>query len=248
MPTMKKINICGVSFNNIHRGELGNILKEKLRGSARNYFIVTPNVDFVVRANSDTNFRNILNKADLSLCDSVIVKNAARFLGKNIEEKITGWDLLKLVCADLRVKSNYFILGATEENVQMSAAGLEQFYPSVKIVGFHHGYFGEDKDEEIINRINSVNTDVLIIGMGSPRQELWVDRNKKLLKVKIIICVGGIIDILAGNAQRAPVWMQRIGMEWSWRLGKEPGRLWKRYLIDDMKFFYLLKKDRSSSL
>jgi len=243
MLTTKKINICGVNFDNISRSKLRNILRERLKGSAQNYFIVTPNVDFIVRDNSDINFRNILNRADLSLCDSAIVRNAGFFLGKNIKEKITGWDLLELICANLGMESNCFILGATQEVVKISTNKLEQFYPDVRIVGFHHGYFEKNEDGEIVTMINSANTDILIVAMGSPRQELWVDENKKFLKTKIIICVGGIIDLLAGKAKRAPVWMQGIGLEWFWRLIKEPKRLWKRYLIDDMKFFYLLLKD-----
>ena len=243
MPSMKKINICGVHFSNISSRELKDILKEKLRESAQNYFIVTPNVDFIVRANSDTKFRNVLNNSDLSLCDSEIVKTASTFLGNRIEEKITGLDLLKFICSNLEWKTNYFVLGATKEIVKISAYKLEQLYPNVKITGFHHGYFGEDKDRRIINMINSANSDILIIGMGSPRQELWVDKNKGLLKVKIIICVGGILDVLAGKIKRAPVWMQRVSLEWFWRLIQDPKRLWKRYLIDDMKFFYFLLKE-----
>ena len=103
MPSMKKINICGVHFSNISSRELKDILKEKLRESAQNYFIVTPNVDFIVRANSDTKFRNVLNNSDLSLCDSEIVKTASTFLGNRIEEKITGLDLLKFICFNLCV-------------------------------------------------------------------------------------------------------------------------------------------------
>lgn len=243
MLTMKKINICGVNFSNISSTELRNVLEEKLNGPAQNYFIVNPNVDFIVRANSNDNFRDVLNRANLSLCDSEIVKITASFLGNSIKEKITGWDLLKIICTSLGAKHNCFILGAKEEIVKISAHKLEQFYSDVEKVRFHHGYFGEDKDREIISMINSVNTEILIIGMGSPRQELWVDKNRRFLKVKIIVCIGGIIDILAGKSQRAPIWMQRIGLEWFWRLTQEPKRLWKRYLITDMKYFYLLLRE-----
>ena len=247
MHSMKKINICGVIFSNISSRELKDILKKKLQESAQNYFIVTPNVDFIVRANSDTKFRDILNSSDLSLCDSAIVKFASTFLGDRIEEKITGSDLLKIICSNLEWKTNYFVLGATEEIVKTFAYRLDQLYPNVKIAGFHHGYFGEDKDKRIINMINSANSDILIIGMGSPRQELWVDKNKGFLKVKIILCVGGILDVLAGKIKRAPVWMQKVSLEWFWRLIQDPKRLWKRYLIDDMKFFYLLFKESLKS-
>jgi N-acetylglucosaminyldiphosphoundecaprenol N-acetyl-beta-D-mannosaminyltransferase len=243
MPSMKKINICGVDFSNISSRELMYILKEKLRGSAQNCFIVTPNVDFIVRANSDIKFREVLNSSELSLCDSAIVKIASTFLGNEIEEKITGSDLLNIVCTNLEGKTNFFVLGAKQEIVKISAHNLEQMYPNVNITGFHHGYFGENKDRRIINMINASNPEVLIIGMGSPRQELWVDKNKGFLKIKIILCVGGILDVLAGKIKRAPAWMQKAGLEWFWRLIKDPKRLWKRYLIDDMHFFYLLLKE-----
>jgi N-acetylglucosaminyldiphosphoundecaprenol N-acetyl-beta-D-mannosaminyltransferase len=244
MPTMKGTNICGVKFSDVSIRELRNILVKRLKGPDYNYFIVTPNVDFIVRAKNNAHFQDILNKADLSLCDSEIVKIAASFLGYNIKEKITGWDLLTVICKRLGRKSKYFILGGNEEDIIIAAHELERSNSDVKIVGFHHGYFGKDKDREIISIINSVNTDILIIGMGSPRQELWVDKNKEFLKTKIIMCVGGIIDIVAGKTNRAPVWMQKAGLEWSWRLILEPKRLWRRYLIDDMGFFYLLLKER----
>lgn len=244
MLTMKKINICGVSFNNISAEELKDAIEERLSGDGRNYFIVTPNVDFIVRANSNASFRDILNKADLSLCDSAIVKMASPFLGKKIQERITGFDLLRIICSNLKRENNCFILGGKQDIVTISAERLKLNYPDIKIAGFHHGYFEERKDRGIIDLINTANTDILIIGMGSPKQELWVAKNKKFLKVRIIICIGGIIDILAGKTRRAPRWMQRIGLEWFWRLIQEPKRLWKRYLIDDMKFFSLVLKEK----
>jgi len=243
MPTMKKINICGVNFSNISSIELGSILKEKLQGVPENYFIVTPNVDFIVRANSDTKFRNVLNNSDLSLCDSAIGRVAAILLKNRIKEKITGSDLLKIISSNLERKTNCFVLGATEEIVKIFSYKLEQLYHNVKIAGFNHGYFGEDKDKRIINMINSANPDILIIGMGSPKQELWVDKNKRFLKVKIIMCVGGVLDVMAGKTRRAPVWIQKICLEWLWRLMQDPKRLWKRYLVHDMKFFYLLLQE-----
>ncbi len=240
MPTLKKINICGVSFDNIVKSDLRNIIKDILMTPAQNKFIVTPNVDFIVRAHKDEKFRNLINKADLSLCDSAIVKMASKFLRNGLKEKITGTDLLHLVCQIGEEKNIFFVLGSTEENIKKTVAKLRELFPDIRIGGFHHGYFG--KDEEIIQKINSADTDILIIGMGSPKQEFWVGKNRELLNVKIIMCVGGLLDVLAEKVKRAPVWMQRIGLEWFWRLIHEPRRLWKRYIVDDMKFFYLLLK------
>lgn len=240
MPTIKKTNICGVNFNNINNSELKNIIKEILNTSAKNYLIVTPNVDFIVRANDDDNFRDLINNADLSLCDSTIVKIAALILRIRLKEKITGTDLLHTVCHTVKEKNKCFVLGSTEENIKKSADKMKELFPNICIGGFHHGYFKEDK--EVIHKINSASTEVLMIGMGSPKQEFWINDNRKFLKVKIIICIGGLLDVLAGKVKRAPEWMQKIGLEWSWRLIHEPHRLWKRYFVDDMKFFYLLLK------
>lgn len=244
MRTMKKINICGVNFNNISAEELKDAIEERLSGDSHNYFIVTPNVDFVVRANSNVGFRDIVNKADLSLCDSAIIKMASLFLGKKIQEKVTGSDLLRIICSNPKRENNCFILGGKQDVAKISAERLKKNYPNTKIAGFHHGYFEEERDRKIIDLINTSNADILIIGMGSPKQELWVDENRKFLKVKIIMCVGGIVDLLAGKVKRAPVWMQRNSLEWFWRLIQEPKRLWKRYLIDDMKFFSLVLKEK----
>jgi N-acetylglucosaminyldiphosphoundecaprenol N-acetyl-beta-D-mannosaminyltransferase len=164
------------------------------------------------------------------------------FLGKSIKAKITGEDLLKIICSNSEVGSNYFLLGATKAVIGRSVQTLRRLYPKINIVGFYHGYFALDKDNEIVQMINSVCTDVLVVGMGSPRQELWVDKNKASLKAKVIICVGGVLDVLAGKTRRAPLWMQKAGLEWFWRVQQEPKRLWKRYLIDDIKIFFLIFK------
>lgn len=240
MPIMRKTNICGVSFDNITNKELGNIIKEILNSPAKGCFIVTPNVDFIVRAHRNENFRNVINKADLSLCDSAIVKIAARISHNNLKEKITGTDLLRTVCQTAEEKNKFFVLGSKEENIKKAVDKLRELFPNICISGFHHGYFKEDK--EVVDKINSAKTDVLLIGMGSPKQEFWVRENRGLLNVKIIMCIGGLLEVLAGKVRRAPGWMQRVGLEWFWRLVHEPRRLWKRYIVDDMKFFYLLFK------
>ncbi len=244
MRTTKKINICGIKFDNVSNDELLEEITSRLTGERSNCFIVTPNVDFIVKASKDYKFGKIINEADLSLCDSSIIRLASHFLNKNIKERITGYDVLDTVCKAGIKKHKYFILGGKQGIAEKAALNLQKRYSNVEIAGYYHGYFTGDQEEAVLNLINSSHTDVLVVGMGVPRQEQWVAKSRNMLKTKIIVCIGGIVDLLAGSSTRAPRWMQNMYIEWLWRLIKEPRRLGKRYLIDDMQFFYLVYKEK----
>jgi len=246
MNILSKIDICGVLFNNISKNELKNYLLESSNDNKKTIYIVTPNVDFVVRSEKDEDFRNIINNANLSLCDSAIIYMSSFFLKrKRLKDKITGSDVISLLLEIANdQKDKIYLLGSTDENIKKTTDNISVKYPNLEVVGLSNGFFDiNTESEDIVEKINKSRAKYLIIGMGSPRQEIWSNKYKDKLKTKFIISIGGLFDIFSGRKKRAPRIMQAIGLEWFWRFLSEPRRLWKRYFVKDMRFFYLLFKD-----
>ena len=242
---MDTVNICGIKFNNITKIELKDYLFFESE-TGKKHFIVTPNVDFIVRANNDERFKQIINKSDISLCDSAVVYKTSKILkGSNLKDVITGYDAMTILLerADLR-KEKIYLLGSTEENVYKAIEAIASQYLNLKIAGYSSGFFNVDHDSHwIIDNINNSGAEYLFIGMGSPRQEYWGNKYKNYLKPKYIISVGGLFDIFSGKTKRAPIIFQKLSLEWLWRFLCEPKRLWKRYFVEDIVFFKLLLLD-----
>jgi N-acetylglucosaminyldiphosphoundecaprenol N-acetyl-beta-D-mannosaminyltransferase len=240
---IKCLYIAGIKFHNITKQEFKNYLHALPVNPGKNINIVTPNVDFVARASNDTNFKEIINCADWSVCDSAIIYKCSKLLSSGgLKDKITGFDAMTslLEIANQR-KEKIFLLGSTDDTVNQTADNIRVAYPGLGIAGCINGFFDVEKDSlNIIRKINESGAKYLFIGMGSPRQEKWAHEHKDKLHVNCVICVGGLFDIYSGKIKRAPVFMQHIGMEWFWRFINDPRRLFKRYFIEDMKFFLLL--------
>lgn len=245
---MEKNNLCGLTFDNISSKELEVYLEDSYK-KKRNIIIVTPNVDFIVRANKESRFKNIVNSSNISLCDSSIVMFSSYLLGKKLKEKITGFDatVLLLNMAN-KFKEKIYLLGSIDENLIAASKNIKKNYPKLEITGLRSGYFKPEESISIIENINRSDANILFVGMGSPKQEYWVFEHRNMLKAKIIICVGGLFNVLSGKIKRAPRILQLLGLEWFWRLMMEPKRLWKRYLIDDSVFFWLVLRQKLASL
>lgn len=208
-------------------------------------YVVTPNVDHIVKLQKDQEFLNIYNEADLILADGVPIIWAARFLGLHIKEKVSGSDLFPMLCR--RAAENgqtMFFLGGREGVAEKAKAKLIQSYPDLQIVGIYSPPFGFENDlkenYKIINMINNVKPDILCVGLGAPKQEKWIYNNRQKYNAKVALGIGASFDFVAGTVERAPKWMQKVGLEWFYRTIKEPKRMYKRYFIDDMKFFPLV--------
>ncbi len=180
-----------------------------------------------------------LQHSDLVLNDGTGINLASKFKGIRLKENLNGTDLIPEIlelCA--REGERVFLLGGKEGIAQMAANNL---IPDIHLSGHRSGYFKESDEEEIIEGINGSGASVLIIGMGVPRQELFVERNRARFKnIRILIAGGAILDFLSGNVPRAPRWMRRYGLEWVYRFYLEPRRMWKRYLLGNILFFYNL--------
>jgi len=192
--------------------------------------VVTVNPEFVMAAQRRQDFRMAINAAALVLADGMGVVWATRFLGKPAPERLTGTDLLPLL-AKLCATCGYrlYLLGAAPGVAEVAALRLQDLAPELQIAGIYGGSPAVHEEDSIIERIREARADVLCVAYGAPCQELWICRNRSRLPVALAIGVGGAFDFLSGRQRRAPRSMQRLGLEWVYRLYREPWR-WRRML------------------
>jgi N-acetylglucosaminyldiphosphoundecaprenol N-acetyl-beta-D-mannosaminyltransferase len=207
--------------------------------------VFSANVDQMVRYHSDTAFRGTYQVADLVVPDGMPVVWAARLLGRPVAERVTGIDLMYGLCRSAaRSGQRCFLLGSKKEVAQAAAENLTLRFPGLVVCGWHDGYFFDDAP--VVAAVNAARPEILFVGMGSPRQEIWLQRNLGQLACRLALPVGGAFEVIAGRRQRAPRLLQRSGMEWMWRLLQEPRRLGRRYLVEDLKFLLLLAAELRS--
>jgi len=192
--------------------------------------VVTLGTEMVVRARRDARFRAVLNASALSLCDTVGVMYVARAQGLRLPGRVTGIDLLDPLCAALaREGLGIYLLGAKGDTAARAGAALAGRHPGLRICGARDGYFGPADDASVAAAIGASGAAVLLVGLGSPRQELWIADHLVQAGAKVGIGVGGSFDVLAGNVERAPEVWRRLNVEWLYRLVREPWR-WRRQL------------------
>lgn len=210
-------------------------------------YVVTPNVDHIVKLESDKEFREVYKEADLILTDGMPLIWISQLQNNKIKEKVSGSDLFPKVC-ELAAKKSYkvFLLGAAEGIAAKAAENLIKKYNGLNIVGTYSPSYGFEKREEEINKIikviNDAEPDILAVGLGAPKQEKFIYKYKDRFNVPISLAIGASIDFEAGNIARAPKWMQNSGLEWFYRFLKEPKRMFKRYFIEDIKIISVYKK------
>lgn len=193
------------------------------------YHVITANPEIVMGANQDPQLKKITDEADLITPDGIGIVMASRWKGEPVAERVAGYDLLlKLLEKGNQKAWSFFFLGSSEEVNQLATDRIREKYPNLKIAGRHHGFF-KDREEELLKEINQAQPQFLIVALGAPRQEQWVYLHKKQLKVKVAIGVGGSLDVIAGKVKRAPVFWQKLNLEWLYRLLSQPSR-WKRQL------------------
>jgi N-acetylglucosaminyldiphosphoundecaprenol N-acetyl-beta-D-mannosaminyltransferase len=192
--------------------------------------IVTVNAEFVVRAQSDPNFRAVIERAALTTPDSAGVLWALRRAGIRLPYRVGGSDLIWSLCLQAAEFSHrVFLLGGREGVGREAAARLQQTFPGLCIAGTHAGSPSPEEEENIVDLVRRSNADILFVAFGAPQQELWIARNLAKTGAVCALGVGGSIDYVAGTARRAPVWMRRAGLDWLWRLIRQPWR-WRRML------------------
>jgi len=212
---------------------------------------VTP-VNCLLWARKNPELNAIYNEADIVTADGVPVVWASRLLSEPIRGRVTGLDLLPAF-SEFSAENGYsfFFLGAAEGVADQLSEKLKRTYPKLNVAGTwsppFRDQFTDEENREMIERINQSGADVLWVSLTAPKQDFWIARHFSKLNVSVAIGVGAAFDVIAGNIPRAPLWMQRNGLEWLYRLVKEPGRLSKRYLIEAPQFIPLIVKQLLSS-
>ncbi|MBF2063311.1 MAG: WecB/TagA/CpsF family glycosyltransferase [Calothrix sp. C42_A2020_038] len=241
---MRQINLLNVTIHNITMMEL----LEQLRGGG---IVFTPNVDHVMKLQENHEFYGVYQEADYRVCDSKVLMYVSKFLGTPILEKISGSDLFPAFYQYYRNDENIkiFLLGSEPKVVKRAQKVINTKVGRNIVIAAHSPSYGFEKNEQecqkIVDLINRSGATVLAIGVGAPKQEIWIAKYRHQLKnVKIFLAIGATINFEAGEIQRSPRWMSETGLEWLYRLMLEPKRLWKRYVLSALPFLWLVLKQR----
>jgi N-acetylglucosaminyldiphosphoundecaprenol N-acetyl-beta-D-mannosaminyltransferase len=205
---------------------------------------VVINVAKIVNLKSDKVLQKSINSCDIINIDGMGVVIGARFLGYDIAERVAGIDLFYNLM-QMSAVNNFpvFLLGATSEVVNVASGKIKNLYPSINIAGFHHGYFWED-ELTVVRKIKDSGAKLLFVAITSPKKENFINKWKDQLGVDFVMGVGGTFDVVSGKIKRAPIWMQDYGLEWLYRVIQEPKRMWKRYLVTNSRFFWIIVKEK----
>ena len=220
---------------------------DKLIQENKNAYVVTPNVDHIVQLERGGELVDVYRNADLILADGKPLIWISKWYGTPIKEKVSGSDLFPLLCKMAAEKEyTMYFLGAAKGVAAKAADNLMKKYKGLKVVGTYSPAYEFEKDEVEMQRIEQMiknaHPHILIVGLGCPKQELFIFHNRDRLGVPLSLGLGASIDFEAGNIKRAPKWMRDNGLEWLYRITQDPKRLAKRYLIDDRKIFWLAIK------
>jgi N-acetylglucosaminyldiphosphoundecaprenol N-acetyl-beta-D-mannosaminyltransferase len=231
----RSVAVLGVPFDNVTMNEAIDLIEEKIdeRGFHQ---VATANVDFVMHAIYDRGLQEMLCSCDLIVPDGMPIVWASRLMGSRLKERVSGVDLIPRI-ADLAARRGYgvFLLGASEESSGRASEVLQERFPKLRIVGRCAPPLSplEEMDHErILSRIERARPHILLVAMGHPKQEQWLAMHRHRLNVPLCMGIGASLDFLSGTASRAPVWMQTAGLEWLYRVAREPGRLAQRYMMD----------------
>lgn len=241
------ITMFGMPFSNVDFDDVCRLVAERIR-ERRPGFIVTPNVDHVCTCHRDPEFMRLYQDAFLSLADGMPIIWASKLARKPLKAKVSGSDLVNVLSAfAAREGFSIFLLGGAPGVGERAAERLTKQYPGLVVAGTWSPPLGFDTDEalnaETVAVVRDAKPDIGFVALGAPRQERWIHRNQEACGVPVMAGIGAGIDFAAGHKRRAPVWMQKSGTEWVYRLAQEPGRLWRRYLIEDAAFFPLVVRE-----
>lgn len=224
---MSRTEVLGVPLDCLSMGGTVDCIRQYLSGEDF-HLVVTLGAEMVMRAQEDREFFQAVQDASLVVPDSIGTVWAARRAGAELRERVPGVELIQVMAQQLGPAMRVFLLGSGPGVAELAAEQLLRIGPGIQIAGTRDGYFQDDA--EVVQQIHESGANVLLAALGFPRQELWLRRFGRECGVKVGIGVGGSFDVLSGRVQRAPQWMCRLGLEWFYRLVRQPSR-WQRMLV-----------------
>lgn len=239
-PANPRVDFGGTQVHQIDRSRTFELMRE-FASSGRAHRIVTVNLDFLRLAEDNPAFRSAINGADLAVADGMPLVWLSRLYGRPLPERVTGVDLIHEGCRiAIEQDRGIFLLGARDGVAAAAGERLQRLHPGLRIAGVFcppQGPMNRKNHRRALKLIEHAAPIFLFVAFGAPRQDLWIAEHLSELNVGAAMGVGGVFDLLAGHSSRAPLWMQSAGLEWAYRLGREPRRLWRRYIVDDMPVF-----------
>ncbi len=240
-----RVDFIGIPLDNISMSETLEKIDYAISSKKQIHHCVI-NAGKVVKMKNDKLLKESVVSSDIINADGMSVVWAARFLGYKLKERVAGIDLMENL-VKLAHEKNYscFFLGAQQEVVEKLVNDYSIKYSNNIIAGYRNGYFNKKDEKEIIKNLKDSNANLLFVAITSPKKEIFLNKYKKELKnINLIMGVGGSFDVISGSVKRAPLLMQKIGLEWFYRFIQEPSRMWKRYLIGNLQFVIIIFKAR----
>lgn len=239
----KSVKILGVKISKTNMDGAYNSFLSFMENDMVNT-IYTPNTEIVMAAQHNKELKEVLLEGDLVIPDGIGLIYASKLHGLGLTDRVTGVDLMdKMLKYCNSTRRSIYILGGKPGVAEKACERMLEVYPNIKVKGSRDGYFDSEEELKIIDKINETKPDILFVCLGAPKQELWIAKHKKILNTKVVMGVGGSVDIWAGTAKRAPKIFQSLGLEWLHRLLREPHRIGRMMSLPKFMVKVLISKD-----
>jgi len=241
---IETVEICGIRVHRVNRSQALKRMEAFLQEGGP-HLVVTADSSGVVIAQSDPEFRDIVNSADLVTPDSIGIVWAAKLFGRPIPERVAGVDLVLYLC-EMAARRGYrvYFLGSAPGVAEEAARRLQDCFPGLAVAGTHHGYFSAGEEPQVVEMIQQTRPDILFVALGIPKQEKWIARYQPVLKIPVAMGVGGSLDVHSGRVTRAPRWVQKLCLEWAYRLLKNPRKIGKAMTLPQFALMVLRERRR----
>lgn len=241
---IKTIRIFGIDVASITMKETVNYIDKCIRENKTIQHVVI-NASKTVLMNKDERLKEIIEGCEIINADGQSIVWASNIIGTPLPERVAGIDLMfELMKLAEEEKYGVYFFGATQEVLEKTVLKMKKEHPNLIISGYKNGYFDKDEEKRIIEDMHKSNAKILLVAFSSPKKEYWLSENINKINIPFCMGVGGSFDVVAGKAKRAPKWMQKIGLEWFYRFIQEPRRMWKRYILGNLKFLRIVINER----
>ncbi len=237
-----KVNILGVKVDKVTIDGASDIIIDRISAKDKVATVFTPNSEIIMQAYRDGSFRDILNSADLLTADGIGVVYASRIVKNPVIERAAGYDIACSTLSKLsKISGSVYLFGSKPGVAQLAGENIIKRFPGIRIAGYSDGYFDSEKEKTIITNINRANPDLVFVCLGAPKQEKWIASHRHELPNAVYMGIGGSLDVFAGTAKRAPEFYTKHGIEWLYRLCKQPSRFGRMMELPKFGFKVLLK-------